>query len=82
MMISEMMRWRRCKEDESLDSEDDFHDSKLILSFRKQLCCEVNDFKISLIEVQFNVVVVELLFWEFCVSRCCSEIVERKLWYV
>ncbi len=62
MMISEMMCWRRRKEDDFLDSEDDFHDSESIISSWKQLCHEVNDFEISLIEAWFNVVAVELLF--------------------
>ncbi len=82
MMISEMMRWRRRKEDDFLDSEDDSHDSESIISSWKWLCREVDDFEVSSIEAWFNVVAVELLFWEFCMSRCCSEIVERKLWYV
>jgi len=82
MMISEMMRWRRRKEGDSLDSEDDFHDSESILPSRKRLCREADGFEVSSIEARFDVVAVELLFWEFCVSRCCSGIVERKLWYV
>jgi len=82
MMISEMMCWWCCRENDFLDSEDNSYDSESILSSWKQLCHEVNDFKISSVEAWFDVVAVELLFWKFCVSRCCSEIVERKLWYI